>query len=159
MRASFILKNCWSNTTDHLRGRRPKARSRVMFVLLSLSLYSLIGADRVIGRPMTWGERETMCHADGNRTENACIAANCEGVETLACLRTCERLGQGRHDGCIAANADIESSQPSRKKNPIHIAPSLRPPMSDPSIRRPQPIPPLIIQPESNPKPLRPALR
>ena len=49
MRASFMLKNCWVNTTDQLGDYYGITRPRVMLVLVSLSMYSLVGVDHAVG--------------------------------------------------------------------------------------------------------------
>jgi len=74
MHASFMLNlnSRWSNTTVRLSNYCGTTRPRVILVLLSLSVFSLMGVDRGFAEK-TRDELIAMCNADGADQEQKCV--------------------------------------------------------------------------------------
>jgi hypothetical protein len=118
MHASFMLSlnSRWSNTTVRLSNYYGTTRPRVILVLLSLSVFSLMGVDRGFAEK-TRDELIAMCNADGADQEQKCVAESCQGVCTEEAQRRCAHIGAWRVDGCQKANGlKHEREQVDRKK-------------------------------------------
>jgi hypothetical protein len=158
-RASLILKNCWINTTDQL-GNYVIARPPVILVLLSLSIYSLIGLRHAVG--LTAVEIGRMCEADGNQTQQNCVRESCGGACTLEAWRRCVRLGESRLLNCQGFNSPSRTEGPANPPKPKGPGMGQNPswPESDPTgPRKPQGPQQVTPRPQSNPTPRGPVLR
>ena len=136
------------------------AQPTVILVLLSLTIYSLIGLRQAVG--LTAAEIGRMCEADGNRTQQNCVRESCGGACTLEAWRRCERLGENRYLNCQGFNSPSRTEGSTRPPKPQGPGMGQNPsrPESDPmGPRKPQGPQQATPGSQSNPTPRGPVLR
>jgi hypothetical protein len=123
MRTSFTLNlnSCRPNTTDRRGDCYGMTRPRVILVLLSLSVFSLMALNSGLAEAKSRDEIIAMCQADGADQEQKCVAESCQGVCTEEAQRRCAHIGAWRVDGCLKANGlehKREKADPKRGNGP-----------------------------------------